>query len=56
MCVYLCVCIYIYTHTYTWQSVWLHIRMQNPQPLTAPAVIGTCKSSPTTAPYTSNEA
>ena len=30
--------------------------MQNPQPLAAPAVVGTHKSSPTTASYTSNEA
>ena len=30
--------------------------MQNPQPLATPAVVGTRKLSPTTAPYTFDEA
>ena len=30
--------------------------MQNPQPLAVSAIVGTRKSSPTTAPYSSGEA
>lgn len=40
----------------TWRSVWLHIEMQNPQPLAALAVVDTHKLSPTTVSYTFGEA